>query len=107
MGTIIFHVLLLHGRLALPLRPSGVLVCKMNFRDPGAGGILLKKVFPESSLGFIEIYVCDGRKGLETGASIMPHFFFFSFLGKIQTKTFCLKLAHQNIANAVWYNAPV
>lgn len=56
-------------------------------------------MFSASNLGCSEICICDGGKGLETGGS--------SFLGKIQTKTFCLKLAHQNLANAVWYNAPV
>ena len=72
MGTVVFKVLLLHGSLVLPLQPSSFLVCKMDFRDRGAGWILLKKVLSESNLGFIEIDICDSRKGLETGAPIMP-----------------------------------
>lgn len=80
MGTVKLNVLLLHGSLVLPLRPSGSLICEMDFRDPAAGWILSKKVFSESSLGFSGIHVDDGRKGLETGASIMPRFFFCFFL---------------------------
>ena len=43
MGTIIFNVLLLRGSLVLPLRAASFLVCKMGFREPGAGWILLER----------------------------------------------------------------
>lgn len=73
VGTITFNILPLRGSSVPPLPPS---VCKTGFRNPGAGWVLLTKVFSESDLGFVGVYSCAGGKGLETGAPIMPHFLF-------------------------------
>lgn len=55
---------------------------------------------------FTPIHIGDGGRGLATKVSNAPFLlsFFFFFLGKMQSETFCLKLALQKVADAVGCN---